>query len=144
MSILDELFVNEKPASTDIDRKCRKLIMSAYLYYNRSCSMITDSEYDDLSRDISDQYNELTKKWKWSFVDQNMMRDTGIGFRISDMAASAAVRAAHERGDILVPPPKLTRFRYSGGTSERLETTFDYEFEKETSPFGYRYILVGG
>lgn len=74
-----------------VNRGARYLIMSAYLYYNRSCNVISDGEYDKLSNFVADNWNELNDQLQWQLNSAEDIRATGNGIKITMQGESAAL-----------------------------------------------------
>lgn len=49
--------------SKDIDLKCRKVLMSAYLYYTRSENVLTDGENDALVKELVDNWDDVPERY---------------------------------------------------------------------------------
>lgn len=75
----------------DVNRGARWLIMSSYLYYQRSCNVLSDGDYDKLSNFVADNWDELTEQLKWQLNSPEDIRATGNGIKITQMGESAAL-----------------------------------------------------
>lgn len=75
----------------DVNRGARWLIMSSYLYYQRSCNVLSDGDYDKLSNFVADNWDELTEQLKWQLNSPEDIRTTGNGIKITQMGESAAL-----------------------------------------------------
>lgn len=47
------------------DLKARKILMSAHLYYDRNCHVLTDGEFDSLCMEIFEEWDELDAFRQW-------------------------------------------------------------------------------
>lgn len=74
-----------------VERSARWLVMSAYLYYERSCNKISDGDYDKLSNFVADNWDELSDQMKWQLNSPSDIRATGNGIKITQMGESAAI-----------------------------------------------------
>lgn len=74
-----------------VERGARWLIMSAYLYYHRSCNVLSDGDYDKLSNFVADNWNELSEQLKWQLNSPDDIRATGMGIKITQMGESSAL-----------------------------------------------------
>lgn len=50
---------------TRIDLKARRLLMSAYLYYQRASPVLTDDEYDLMAREVAAKWKSLPPQVQW-------------------------------------------------------------------------------
>jgi hypothetical protein len=81
------------------DLKARKLIVAAYWYYvlNAPQSYMTDSEYDQLSNEVADHWNELHPDRQWAFGTPEALRATGHHIKFSCRAVDGASLAYKEK-----------------------------------------------
>jgi hypothetical protein len=47
-----------------LDLKCRMILMSAYLYYSRNESVLSDAENDALCVEVADRWAEVPERYK--------------------------------------------------------------------------------
>lgn len=76
---------------TNPDQAARWLIMSAYLYYERNCNVLSDGDYDKLSNFVADHWSELTPQLQWQLGSAEDVRATGSHILITQQGESAAI-----------------------------------------------------
>jgi NAD-dependent DNA ligase len=85
------------------DLKARKLLMSSYLYYQHDTSVLSDGEYDALSKEVADLVaaggGEIHKDRLAQLGSADEIRASGVHMIYTDMAANAAASwLEHETG----------------------------------------------
>lgn len=73
------------------NRAARWLIMSAYLYYHRDSPVLSDGDYDEVSKFVADNFDELEPQLQWQLESAEAIRATGQGIKITARGESAAV-----------------------------------------------------
>lgn len=73
------------------NRAARWLIMSAYLYYHRDSPVLSDGDYDEVSKFVADNFDELDPQLQWQLESAEAIRATGQGIKITARGESAAV-----------------------------------------------------
>lgn len=69
----------------------RWLIMSAYLYYHRDSPVLPDGDYDEVSKYVADNLDELSPQMQWQLESPEAIRATGQGIKITPMGESASI-----------------------------------------------------
>lgn len=86
------------------DLAARKILMASHLYYDHSLSIMTDAEYDEMSRYVAENYDLLDPVRMWQLEGPEELRDTGQGFKFTTQAVYAAHHWwARNHGDHTIP-----------------------------------------
>ena len=110
---------------TQLGQQCITLLFASYCYYMCNISLLSDDDYDQLSLIISDNWDNLHPQWKWTFVNKDDIRATGVGMRMSALQQQAARNRANRLG---------------------LGPLNDDHIVVSDSPgsIGFRYFVIGG
>jgi hypothetical protein len=73
------------------EKAARWLVMSSYLYYQRSVNVLSDGEYDEVSEYVAENFDELSAQMQWQLESPEAIRATGNGIKITKRGESAAI-----------------------------------------------------
>ena len=68
----------------------RRVLMSAYLYYELASPVLSDAEYDDLARLVSDRWDDLTPMLQWQLGSKEAIRSSGHQVHLTQMTCGGA------------------------------------------------------
>ena len=117
----DTVTLNDKPKSYPVDNNidippdlaARRILMAAYMYYNcNESSRLSDTEYDQLSGYVADNWDQLDPVRKWQCGTPEETRATGCHFKFTAYCISAARQDMFDRGIQNVPLPDDSMFAY--------------------------------
>lgn len=74
----------------NLDHKARLVIMSAYLYYKHAMPVLSDSEYDNLTKDLVDFFDFLDPIRKFQFESPEALASTGYHIKITKAGYNGA------------------------------------------------------
>jgi hypothetical protein len=72
----------EIPAGT-LDLMCRKILMSAHLYYDRSSPVLSDAEFDQLCETVVKNWDRLDSMRQWQLGDKNDLKASGMHVKLT-------------------------------------------------------------
>lgn len=78
------------------DLAARRVLMSALLYYECSTNVLSDAEYDELSRLVADRWSDLTPFRQWQLGSPEEIRASGHHVKITVLVEHGA-RSWHLR-----------------------------------------------
>lgn len=80
-----------KPTPEQLKEWTNKVLMSAHLYYDLSSPVLPDHEYDEMSRNLADNWDLLDEYSKWLLGDADGIRASGMGVKLTfDTVKNAA------------------------------------------------------
>lgn len=80
------------------DLAARKLLVAAYAYYVLDEPIMDDARYDELSRYVARNWNELDPDRQWALDTPEQTRSSGMHFYYPVIAVHACYHELHRRG----------------------------------------------
>lgn len=75
----------------DYDLAARKVVMSAYLYYRRAAPVLSDGDYDALTRYVADGWPKLSPCRQWQLESKAALLATGSHCKVTRAAEGGAL-----------------------------------------------------
>ena len=91
----------------------RLLIMSAYLYYYRSSPLLSDEDYDHLSKGVAKRWDKLDPFLQWQLGSVEAILATGSHIKVTMASESAAVAWYQEVMHCLPHGDPINDWKYS-------------------------------
>lgn len=82
---------NERVLPESGDLLARRLLIHAFLYYVMDAPIISDDEYDALSRKVAKRWDDLTLDRQWACGSAEEIRSSGAHCRFSSHCVGAAL-----------------------------------------------------
>lgn len=92
-----------------LDLAARKCVMASMLYYGLDVSIMSDHEYDALSKLVAKHHKHLTPLRQWMVGRPEQIASSGFQCRVTLLAADAALLWASRMGHKLQHGVQITR-----------------------------------
>lgn len=92
---------------TNPDHAARIVAMSAFLYYSCASPVLSDGDYEQYARYVSDHWDELEAFRKYQLGDAKSIRTSGHRILVTTLCHDGAIswhRAVFNKDPIIIPP----------------------------------------